>query len=190
MNAAIELKIYGGSRHLATLKKDVEVPVGLYSENPISSAIGLTSSITANVNLQISNIAVDDNYNYLLVSSKHLQISELIPTLGIENFTAFINDSKSHGWTIEKYIDGINNLFLPNDSSDKQLINSIYTETALHLMLFLVLAATPVIMLVFSVRENLQTPFTVFVLFLCFAILIFYSVFAVLRRMNKRPVKL
>ncbi len=67
MNAAIELKIYGGSRHLATLRKDVEVPAGLYSKNPISSAIGLTSSITANVDLQISNIAVDNNYNYLLV---------------------------------------------------------------------------------------------------------------------------
>lgn len=184
MNAVLEIKIYGAGKHLATLKKHDEVPIGLYSDKPLRSHIHITPSVVAHIDLQIENIAVDDDYCYHLVSNKNVQIGDLLSTLGIDNFTNFINDCECHGWTVEKYIDGINKYFQLNADSEPFEASTILSENLLNIFLFVVLATTPALIFEVSNYIEIKTPFTAFIVFLSATIVIFHAVFGVIRHMN------
>ena len=97
MKALIEINVYGGNILLATLKKHDDLPTGISSDRPVKSLINLTPGIQANVKLQIETVSLSNDDTSLLVSDKRLQVSELLQTLGVQNFVAFVKDAEHHG---------------------------------------------------------------------------------------------
>ena len=142
MKALIQIHIYGGRGHLATLSKHDDIPTGIYSDKPVNSLINLTPTIKADVKFQIDKVSFEDDSTSLLVSERRLQISQLLPTLGIQNFTALMNESELYGWSVEKYIDGINHYFYIGLDNLPMFSSAVFSEVALKLILFFLMATT------------------------------------------------
>lgn len=186
MNAVIEIKIYGKNNHLVTLKKNDEIPNGIYSNKPLKTHLHLTPTITASIGLLVDSITIDNNYSYYLVCNKNLQISNLLPISDFESFTCFLNDSRKYGWTVNRYIDGINNHYGLNYNNKPIPTVPGYTKNSLNLFLFIVL--TVISAYVFSLinSETMMTPFIGFMFFTGIAIMVLIIVFGIVRNRSKR----
>lgn len=186
MKALIEINVYGGSTLLATLRKHDDLPTGIYSDRPVKSLIDLTPAVKANVKLQIETVSLSDNDTSLLVSDKRIQISELLQTLGVKNFVAFIQDAEKHGWSVEKYIDSINQYFHLDHNSQPLSSPAIFSENVLTFLLFVLMAATPALVLAVMNSGYIVSPFWVFMLFLGLTSVIYFLSFGVMQYMRTR----
>lgn len=186
MKALIEINVYGESTHLVTLLRHDDLPTGIYSDRPVKSQINLTPAVKANVKLQIEAVSLSDNDTSLLVSDKRLQVSELLQTLGVQNFAAFVKDAARHGWTVEKYIDGINQYFHLDHNNQPLSSPAIFSENVLNFFLFMLMAATPAIDLMIMNSGYLVSPFWVFALFLGLTTVVYFLSFGVMQYMGTR----
>ena len=186
MKAIIEINVFGGSTLLATLKKYEDLPTGIYSDRPVKSLINLTPTIQANVKLQIETVSLNEDDTSLLVSDKRLQVSELLQTLGVQNFVAFIKDAEHHGWVVEKYIDGINQYFHLDHNNRPLSAPAIFSENILTLFLFILMAATPAFILKVMESGFLASPFWVFALFLGLTSVVYFLTFGIMQYMRTR----
>ncbi len=186
MKALIEINVYGGNTLLATLKKHDDLPTGIYSDRPVKSLINLTPGIQANVKLQIETVSLSNDDTSLLVSDKRLQVSELLQTLGVQNFVAFVKDAEHHGWIVEKYIDGINQYFHLDHNNQPLSAPAILSENILTLFLFILMAATPAVVLKLMSSGYLGSPFWVFALFLGLTSVVYFLSFGIMQYMRTR----
>lgn len=186
MKALIEINVLGGCTLLATLKKYEDLPTGIYSDRPVKSLINLTPAIQANVKLQIETVSLNEDDTSLLVSDKRLQVSELLQTLGVQNFVAFIKDAEHHGWIVEKYIDGINQYFHLDHNNRPLSAPAIFSENILTLFLFILMAATPAFILKVMDSGFLASPFWVFALFLGLTSVVYFLSFGIMQYMRTR----
>lgn len=186
MKALIEINVFGGFTLLATLKKYEDLPTGIYSDRPVKSLIHLTPAIQANVKLQIETVSLNEDDTSLLVSDKRLQVSELLQTLGVQNFVTFIKDAEHHGWGVEKYIDGINQYFHLDHNNRPLSAPAIFSENILTLFLFILMAATPAFILKVMDSGFLASPFWVFALFLGLTSVVYFLSFGIMQYMRTR----
>ncbi|MCG8612058.1 MAG: hypothetical protein MI864_16145 [Pseudomonadales bacterium] len=186
MKALIKINVYGGNALLATLRKHDDLPTGIYSDRPVQSLINLTNVLKANVKLQIETVSLSDNDTSLLVSNKCIQVSELLRTLGVKNFIAFIQDAEKYGWAVEKYIDSINQYFHFDHHNQPLSPAAIVSENVLTFLLFMLMAATPAFVLKIMNSGYLVSPFSIFVLFLGLTTVIYFLSFGIMQYMRTR----
>lgn len=186
MKALIEINVYGGSTLLATLRKHDDLPTGIYSDRPVKSLINLTPAVKANVKLQIDTVSLSDDDTSLLVSDKRIQISELLQTLGVNNFIAFVQDAEKHGWAVEKYIDRINQYFHLDHNNLPLSSPAVISENVLTFFLFILMATTPALVLQVMNSGYLVSPIWVFALFLGLTAVVYFLSFGVMQYMRTR----
>ncbi|QFT57141.1 hypothetical protein [Microbulbifer sp. THAF38] len=187
MRALIEINVFGGSTLLTTLKKYEDLPTGIYSDRPVRSLINLTPGIQANIKLQIETVSLNEDNTLLLVSDKRLQVTELLQTLGVQNFVTFIKDAERHGWVVEKYVDGINQYFHLDHNNQPMSAHTIFSENVLTLFLFLLMAATPAFTLKFmNASFILPGLFWLFALFLGLTSVVYFLSFSIMQYMRTR----
>lgn len=186
MKALIKINIYGGNTLLATLNKHDNLPTGIYSERPMKSLINITPCVQANVKLQIEAVSLSTDETLLLVSDKRLQISEILKTLGVDNFVVFVKDAERHGWIVEKYIDAINQYFHLDHNNRTLSAPGILCENGLYFFLLLLMSSTPLIVLKFMSSGYLASPFWAFALFLGLTVAAYAISFGVVQYMRTR----
>lgn len=148
MKVLFRIPIFGDNYQLATLSKYDDVPTGIYSDRPLNSSIALTRDIKAHVRLRVEDMALDDGIA-LLVSDNRVKVTELLSTLGIENFESFLLEAERLGWKTEKYLDAISGYFLVDDRLLPLSLPSLFSHRLALLAILSLLIAAPSLFFVF-----------------------------------------
>lgn len=148
MKVLFRIPIFGDNYQLATLSKYDDVPTGIYSDRPLNSSIALTRDIKAHVRLRVEDMALDDGIA-LLVSENRVKVTELLSTLGIENFESFLLEAERLGWKTEKYLDAIGDYFLVDDTMFPLSLSALVSYRLVLLAILSFIIAAPSLFFVF-----------------------------------------
>jgi len=173
MKVQFRIPIFGDDYQLATLSKYDDVPSGIYSDRPVNSSIALTKQVKAHVRLKVEDVALDNNGIALLVSDNNVKISELLSTLGVENFEQFLREAEAHGWKVEKFIDAISEYFLLDEELKPKSFSSIISNKIIQLACMVLMIASPAICISLTTNGYLYNPWIIFACFLSITALVY-----------------
>jgi hypothetical protein len=117
MKALIRLQISGGRKKLVTMSKLGDIPEGIYSEKSVRSVIDITPDSRISARLKVENVYIHENNSSVLVSDNTLQATDHESTSSLERLKVFISAAENSGWSVEKYVDGINAYFGTEDAA-------------------------------------------------------------------------